>query len=757
MARAPLAQGWKTKLYDPGEHGDCPRSCFIGCDQFGRTHHRLRQVDRHEDPLDLSGYKECNSNCWDYFFLCIAGLYIGSGIHTAKQTRRIRETYSIKGTYGDDVAKGICCQPCSLIRNELEVRRRETEKRGGELASGPFPLGELNYQPIYAMTTEGYRSEPQMTPQNLRHIAPIPINRQAQGREVHFHLEEPGGGRTGPRIVPLYPTGHELGQLPPIPHVASPLQCLQSAEGLDRRSQVLTPISERDSLEETRVQQRRENNPIQTWLRSMSPAPSDGKPNASGRLSPCVSGRLSPCVSGRLSPCTPVPQQEKQRKSPSCEKCQTSSPCPESCCNPQKKGHTRWGKHPCLSCQSKGSKKGPKRPKSPKPGSKKKSPAVPERKTPDILVTPSETKASNSGMVPNTVRHQENFDNQVARSMGASRVTPSPEHHLSADILVPSPSESQKQHSLEADIVVPSRTGTPRQHNIQADMLVPSPPGSQRQHRIEADVLVPSPSGSQRQRGIRVDPRVPTPSGSTVAVHEISEDEPVETLLLADRDHILSNDSRVSVDATLFREHNIDLDEVVSVEEELEAESEGHDIPDDPQVSASLPPINTHELEWDSRVPTPKPLPAREHSLSRDIRVPTPTSRGPFAHGIHLDERVPTPELVRLKLDHDILQDRKALTPSPGREEHDLHANERVKSPAPLAARQHSIRSDNQVSEPSRQLREHGIQADEMVASVLSPRPKDHSVSVDTKVAQRAYQLLEHFLEQDKKSGRPSK
>ncbi|KAK0720537.1 hypothetical protein B0H67DRAFT_643780 [Lasiosphaeris hirsuta] len=153
MARAPLTQDWKTNLCDSGEDGDCSRSCFIGCDQFGRTQHRLRQVDRHEDPLDLSEYKG----------------YIGSGIFTAKQTKRIRETYSIKGTYGDDVAKGIFCQPCSLIRNELEVRRRETDKRAGELASGPFPLGELNYQPIYAMATEGYRLEPQMTSQNLRH------------------------------------------------------------------------------------------------------------------------------------------------------------------------------------------------------------------------------------------------------------------------------------------------------------------------------------------------------------------------------------------------------------------------------------------------------------------------------------------------------------------------------------------------------------------------------------------------------------
>jgi len=70
----PATQDWKAGLFDPGEGGDCLRSCFIGCDQFGRTNHRLQHLERHEDPTDLSKYDGCNENCWNYALLCIGTL-----------------------------------------------------------------------------------------------------------------------------------------------------------------------------------------------------------------------------------------------------------------------------------------------------------------------------------------------------------------------------------------------------------------------------------------------------------------------------------------------------------------------------------------------------------------------------------------------------------------------------------------------------------------------------------------------------------
>ena len=55
--------GWRISLSNPGEDGDCPRSFFIGCDQFGRTRHRLAKVDRHQDALNMSDYSGCNTGC----------------------------------------------------------------------------------------------------------------------------------------------------------------------------------------------------------------------------------------------------------------------------------------------------------------------------------------------------------------------------------------------------------------------------------------------------------------------------------------------------------------------------------------------------------------------------------------------------------------------------------------------------------------------------------------------------------------------
>ncbi|KAK3327488.1 hypothetical protein B0T19DRAFT_484585 [Cercophora scortea] len=606
---------------------------------FGRTHYRLKRVDRNQDPLDLSGYERCNNSCCQYGCCCIAGLYIGSGIYTGRETRRVRETYGIKGNYCADVAKGIFCQPCSLIRNDLEVRRREIANAQFELEEDlqpPIPLGEREYQPLYALNAnQAYKSEPPMG-SNLRQVLPVPEN-GSPGREVHFR--EPG--RPNARMVPIYPD-----QLPPIPQVAS----LESLEAL-RKTQLLTPITERDSLEDPRVQQLRENTApqVHSWLRSMGPSRKD-KPTAEKVV-------LGP---GPGSPPTLVPQAGKP---------EAKKKCPEAC--PKPKGTA-----------GKGCKKG---------SSKKKCPDVPQAAAPEILVPSGDQEAVSPDPEPQPVPRED-----------IPKPTPSPEHDITSDVLVPT-----------------SPTGAPREHSIQ------------------------------------VDPRVASPGFEAAQGHDLSSDEEVDESEPADREHSLSADKAIAPDEEQApREHDLDSDVVVNVDEsEPDEEEPGeHALTKDPVVPVYSPSPKEHDLESDSRVPTPR-LQAREHSLSKDKRVPTPTSKGPYAHGIHLDERVPTPELVWLPLEHNILQDRKVLTPSPNYEEHDLHADQRVKSNALLPARQHSIKSDNKVAGQTEQLKEHGIQADNMVASP-APKDKNHSISADNKVAQRAYQLLEHFLEQDRKGSK---
>ncbi|KAK5654803.1 hypothetical protein OQA88_6839 [Cercophora sp. LCS_1] len=701
MASIPQSQGqsqdqdWVTSIGDSGEGGDCPRSCFLGCDQLSRTRFRLAQIDTLQDPLDLSHHRGCNVPCWNYFFLCVGTLYIGSGIYTAKVTGEIRKKYNIKGDRCDDVTKGIFCQPCSLIRNDLEVRRREKDTKVGELVEGsrgPMPLGERDFQPMFAMpNSEGYRQQPQMS--------------AAQGGVAHLHQRT---GAAGSRIVPLYPTDQDLRDqnlswrgftdLPQIPDVSSPL-------GIDRRSKLLTPITELDSsAEDPQSQNQGENAPgypqVQTWLKSMSPS-GTGK-HAKGK-------KAKPC---------PGPMD--------CDKNMqlTSKPL-----KPAKKAKLQ------------------------RFGGKEKNKAEETGGTPNIFVTAAER------LLQPSAPGVENL-----RSPPPIRARRSPEHNLSADILIPSPSESQRQHSLQTDVIMGSPREPGRQHGIHDDVLVASPL-SVPQHNLQNDARVPTPAAPPiPQHSLTADGAVQFLSVLSFE-HSIDSDQRVAAGEGGARSHSISRDKPVADDGGRVRGHSLNDDELLTEENEPEPEPEpetelvGHTLMADPQVTLVVPRPKIHSIGSDTIVSIQRRLHLREHSLSRDIRVPTPTSQGNLAHGIHLDERVPTPELVRLNLEHDILRDRRVLTPSTINEEHNLQADQRVKTPASLPPHGHFIESDNRIPEPSTSRpKPHQIASDDLVVPGPSKRARDHSLRADTKVAQRAFQLLENFLEQDKRStGRESK
>jgi hypothetical protein len=69
-------QSWLIGLcnsdYDDGEIDACHWGCFIPCFQFGKTRHRLGQIDRHEDATELGeNYNACNGACCSWAALCI--------------------------------------------------------------------------------------------------------------------------------------------------------------------------------------------------------------------------------------------------------------------------------------------------------------------------------------------------------------------------------------------------------------------------------------------------------------------------------------------------------------------------------------------------------------------------------------------------------------------------------------------------------------------------------------------------------------
>lgn len=144
------------------------------------------------------------------------------------------------------MTRGIFCQPCSLIRNDLEIRQREGMKQEADLPP-PRPLGE-DYQPIFAIKPDGYKSEPRMTtPRGI--LKPVtspesssPPDGQPALREVHFR--EPGQGNA-PNMAASYPA--EVG------HVSQSSFSPRTEGGPSitnqRRSRegTLTPIEEADN------------------------------------------------------------------------------------------------------------------------------------------------------------------------------------------------------------------------------------------------------------------------------------------------------------------------------------------------------------------------------------------------------------------------------------------------------------------------------------------------------------------------------
>ncbi|KAK0635805.1 hypothetical protein B0T17DRAFT_612620 [Bombardia bombarda] len=657
MATNAQGRDWKNGLCDPGDDGDCPRSCFIGCDQFGRTRYRLQQLDHHQDPLDLTNYKGCNPTCWDYCFLCFGGLYIGSGVYTGKQTQRVRETYGIKGSYSDDIVKGIFCQPCSLIRNEIEIRRRENENRDIELASlqqPPLPLGERNYRPLFSIpNNDAYKPEPQMLAANNNN------NGRPQGREVHFHETPQDSGKNGRRIVPLYPTEHDRDQnikiwkgleLPQIPHVASP----ESNDGLSRRSQALTPISERDSTEDPHLHQLRENKPnfpqVQDWLQSVAPTAKDKR---TAQQAVIVPGPVKKQYKGKHPapsgpPCQPKDKKEEKKASKKSPKDASQEKRQDEAPQPQPSDETSQRKPSIIIIPSDESQSG--RPDA-------------TSKTADESGVPKEPASKTYRKTPAPLEHELSDDEVASSSLEGPLL-----HKLSMDPRVPTPDPAARQHGIEADKRVESPQPQDRSHSLSVDARVPTPDIADRQHDIDIDQEIASPHPKNRAHNISNDLLLAvesTPakdhdlsSDISVQSHTIEEDSRVPTpVIFARREHSISRDKRVPSPSGGAFAHGIYLDERVPTPELVWLNLE-HDITQDRKVLTPSPDYEEHDIHADERVKSHPMRPARQHSIRSDRRVPELSGQS-SRHNLQDDARAPSPSGSRKAREHSINSDRR--------------------------------------------------------------------------------------------------
>ncbi|KAJ4411243.1 porphobilinogen deaminase [Neurospora sp. IMI 360204] len=714
---------WKISLYDAGDDMDCPRACFLPCDMFGRTRYRLNLIRQGHDPLELTDYKDFNPTCWKFFGLCTGGFYIGSGIYTGRETTRIRKKYGIKGTAGDDITTGILCQPCSLIRNDLEIRQREGMKQEADLPP-PRPLGE-DYQPIFAIKPDGYKSEPRMTtPRGI--LKPItspetssPPDGQPAMREVRFH--EPGQGNA-PNVAASYPT--EVGYVSQSP--ISPRTEAGPSTANQRRSRegTLTPIEEADN----QVAEEREKSTIlgpamNTFQRTTSPPVMHVTTSNAPIQAPVPtrdhdrSGPAQfPVIEAR------VPSPELSRKAPNIGKPRTpvrKSRFSEEFDAPS--ADVMFSNIPDAAPSS--SLSAP--PRLPQLPGAFDTPAMPPATVPATVPASSPKAPTQLPQLPGAFpssSHSEtpNMKPSALEQLAALRdVANQSPKVVTVEEAEPSISETIQDRVDEArvgdrlhDISQDPQLETLPPRDTRHRLIVGVPPQGET-HDIGADTVVPLADQAEAH-GLHMDPKVAL-AAARIKDHPIESDprinSPKPTSI---RDHRIAEDKRLVVPRTNspFR-HGIHLDQRVATPPVL---------------------VRPHDLE-DRQIATPSPNPGREnHSLAADARIASPGlgSRlglaGGRPHSLRHDSRVGTPKLLS------------------GENVHDLGGNARGPSRDLPAAADVRVPTGTEPVSPLPRSPEPRSPSPKRPAAA-SPALSASSISI----GMRAHQLLEHFLERDRK------
>ncbi|KAI9651507.1 MAG: hypothetical protein M1831_000797 [Alyxoria varia] len=137
---------WRHSLFSCGPPSDlstCLTGIFCPCILYSKLLYRLSARSRRSDPGDLLGFSSCNAHCTFFGTLCLCGGL--SGLLAAITSARVRHTYDIEGSFGEDALKACCCCCCcAVVQAEREVRGRELERgKWAGPAVGGMDLAEL--------------------------------------------------------------------------------------------------------------------------------------------------------------------------------------------------------------------------------------------------------------------------------------------------------------------------------------------------------------------------------------------------------------------------------------------------------------------------------------------------------------------------------------------------------------------------------------------------------------------------------------
>ncbi|KAG4439183.1 hypothetical protein IFR05_005336 [Cadophora sp. M221] len=160
---------WMSQFCVEPQHdtSTCCLGFWVPCALYGKTHWRLKQINRGKDASDSKWQLKdgCNTACWAWCGLAGCLSMPISGIITGIQRAQIRGTYGIKGNCASDIALGMVCPSCTQMQNDREIRAREGDVR-------------MRYNPKYLKTGQGHQlvnTQPlptQPMSYNYAHLAP---------------------------------------------------------------------------------------------------------------------------------------------------------------------------------------------------------------------------------------------------------------------------------------------------------------------------------------------------------------------------------------------------------------------------------------------------------------------------------------------------------------------------------------------------------------------------------------------------------
>ncbi|KAF5386273.1 hypothetical protein D9757_008591 [Collybiopsis confluens] len=118
---------WSSRLFGCSTGGDtetdtCCMACFCPCIVYGRNKTRLDHLSNHGLPEPEGGTTggECAAHALVTSLFCMAGCAMQAPLRST-----IRDRYSIRGSGAGDLCTSICCYPCALTQEHIEISAEE--------------------------------------------------------------------------------------------------------------------------------------------------------------------------------------------------------------------------------------------------------------------------------------------------------------------------------------------------------------------------------------------------------------------------------------------------------------------------------------------------------------------------------------------------------------------------------------------------------------------------------------------------------